>query len=112
MGERREFKRYMEKTRAVINCYTRAGSLHMCDHLASTFDLSMGGMRLVTHQFLDVGTDLVVSLDLSSVNKCAQLLGRVKWVEKRQGAGLYDLGIQFLHSSDPVADIAGHDMKG
>ena len=112
MGERRESKRYLEKTRAVINYYTRAGSLYQSDYFASTHDLSMGGARLVTIQPFTVDTDLIVSLDLSTVNKLAQLWGKVKWVEKRQNMGLYDLGIEFVDSSDPVKDISKRFTRG
>ena len=112
MGERRESKRYLEKTRAVINYYTRAGSLYRSDYFASTHDLSMGGARLVTHQHFAVDTDLIVSLDLSSVDRMAQLWGKVKWVEKRQSMGLYDLGLEFVLSSDPVEDIAKRFKRG
>jgi len=111
MAERREFKRYLEKTRAVINYYTMAGSLHQSDFFASTHDLSLRGARLVTHQHFAVDTELVVSLDLSSVQKIPQLWGKVKWVEKRQSMGLYDLGVEFFPSSDPVEDIAKRFKK-
>jgi Tfp pilus assembly protein PilZ len=66
----------------------------------------------VTHQHFALDTDLIVSLDLSNVNRMAQLWGKVKWVEKRQSMGLYDLGVEFVDSPDPVEDITKRFQRG
>ena len=105
MGERRKFERYHEKNRAVINYYTRAGSLFHGDFFASIHDLSMGGARLVTPEYFPIDTNLIVSLDLSLVDKFAQMWAKVRWIEKRQTMAVYDMGLEFVQSSDPVEEL-------
>lgn len=112
MNERRGFKRYLEKTRAVINYYTHEGSLYESDYFASTHDISQGGARLVVPQYFPKDTNLVVSLDLSSVNRIAQFWAEVKWVEERRSIRLYDIGVEFIYTADPVRDITERFKRG
>lgn len=105
MREKRIFERYCEKSLAVINYYTRAGTSLKSDFFANTHDLSMTGARLVSPHYFPVKTNMIVSLDLASVKRYAQLWAEVKWIEKRQTMNVYDMGLEFVHSADPLGDF-------
>ncbi len=55
-------------------------------------DISLGGIQIECFRKLDIGTDIIVALPISSSLK---LKGIVRWV-KRKGVNYY-IGIQFLN---------------
>jgi len=87
--EQRRYKRVV--FREPYQLATRKGELLGA---SLTFDLSAGGIRLRTDEFLPVGS--LVSIQFSCCNN--QLLtiqGKVAWVQKVPHADSYQAGLQF-----------------
>ena len=57
-------------------------------------DLSEGGVRVDTYDFLPLGTELTLHIRLA-VEKIVEYVGRVVWVRKFPFADRYQVGLEF-----------------
>ncbi len=57
-------------------------------------DLSEGGARVDTYDFLPLGTELTLQIRLA-VEKIVEYVGRVVWVRKIPFADRYQVGLEF-----------------
>lgn len=74
----------------------RSGSL--------SYDISGGGLRLLSLEFIPLATKLLVEIPLEYPMKTINALAHVVWVKKRSFAEQYDLGLEFV-------DISSEDQK-
>ncbi len=70
-------------------------------------NISLGGTRMTTYEFLPLNSKLVMEMPLVSGKKSVKGVCRVAWVKKTQLNEQYDAGLEFvnLDSGDP-AEIA------
>ena len=108
MGERRKSKRFLQKSRATINCYVRHNSFVYEEKHASIRELSIEGVRLAAYYELPAETDCKISLDLEGSNQMVQAWARVVWSEKTRRKGEYEIGIVFLHTEETRAQLIKH----
>ena len=64
---------------------------------AYTEDLSLGGARIYTKEFYDIGSAIKVQIELSDSQEMIVLEGVVRWLTAREGGEWFDLGIEFHH---------------
>ncbi len=81
------------------------------------FDLSVGGIRLRTEDFLPVNSRVSIRFSCSD-NRVVNLNGRVAWVQKVPHSDIYQAGLEFdeseqdLFSRAMLSDfINGHSEK-
>lgn len=84
-----------------------AGASPDSDPQSSTMkDISVGGIRLIVNEDVQVGDILELDIKLSE-GKSVKLKGRVKWVDKYEIIGTkhkigYEGGVEFLDVGDEV----------
>ena len=71
---------------------------------AITRDVSEGGTRFISNEFLPLATRLVVELFLPAQPRPVKAISKVAWIKKVSSGDQYEIGNQFL-------DI-GRDDKG
>ena len=95
MVNRRRENRLQERNRAVVDSLQDA--YHRPGFNAATHDLSVGGARILTKEFFDVGSDIRVQIVLARSKQSVILEGRVKWLKVRPDGDLFELGVEFRH---------------
>lgn len=71
------------KTPVGVNAYTR--------------DISLGGARIDTKEFFDVGSLIRIQIELSGSKELISLEGQVKWLNVQEGGDCFELGVEFKH---------------
>jgi c-di-GMP-binding flagellar brake protein YcgR len=61
-----------------------------------TKDLSAGGVRFRTGEFISLACRLVVEINLPTVEKPIKAISKVAWIRKVPASDSYELGNQFL----------------
>jgi c-di-GMP-binding flagellar brake protein YcgR len=61
-----------------------------------TRDLSAGGVRFRTSEFISLACRLVVEINLPTVNKPIKAISKVAWIKRVPSSDSYELGNQFL----------------
>ncbi|KPK42431.1 MAG: hypothetical protein AMJ78_02485 [Omnitrophica WOR_2 bacterium SM23_29] len=59
-------------------------------------DISIGGARVIAHEFISVFTRLVVEISILSTPKPVRVVSKVVWIRKMPYGEHYELGMQFL----------------
>jgi c-di-GMP-binding flagellar brake protein YcgR len=67
-------------------------------HLAQ--DISQGGIRCSSSEFMALHTEVVAHLQLREYEKIIELQGRVKWVRSGPNSDSYQLGIEFFGDNE------------
>lgn len=62
-------------------------------------DISEGGVRFKTSEFISLACRLVVEINLPSVQKPIKAISKVAWIRKLSSGDQYELGNQFLEIS-------------
>ena len=60
----------------------------------TAYDLSQGGIRIRSEQFIALGTPIRVKFNLENEDVVV-LTGKVVWVQKESGGDYYQLGVDF-----------------
>jgi c-di-GMP-binding flagellar brake protein YcgR len=96
MREKRKDKRIPEENRVAIEVPgpTPMDEPHVVNAL--TKDISLGGARIVTDRFFEVGTSLRMTLYLSKSKQIVKARGDVRW-NRMVEDGLYEMGVEFEH---------------
>lgn len=66
---------------------------------AFTYDLSLGGARILAPERFDVGCVLQLRVDLARTREILNVEALVKWARPHEQENLYEIGVEFLHSS-------------
>ncbi|MGE5740618.1 MAG: PilZ domain-containing protein, partial [Candidatus Aminicenantes bacterium RBG_16_66_30] len=66
---------------------------------AFTYDLSIGGARIHTADSFEVGTLLRLQIALARTGEILRVEGVVKWRRKDEAAAVYEMGVEFQHTS-------------
>lgn len=64
-----------------------------------TRDISEGGMRFKTNEFISLACRLVVEITLPMAPKPIKVISKVAWIRKLSSGEQYELGNQFLEIS-------------
>ncbi len=60
----------------------------------TAYDLSSGGVRIRSEQFMSLGTPIRLRLQLAE-NEVVDMTGKVVWVQKEPFGEYYQLGVEF-----------------
>ena len=66
---------------------------------AFTYDLSIGGARLHTAESFEVGSLLRLQIELVRTGESLRVEGVVKWRRWEEAANVYEMGVEFQHTS-------------
>ena len=66
---------------------------------AFTYDISIGGARIHAPEAFDVGTLLRLDITLVRTGEVLRVEGAVRWRKRDEQTKLYELGVQFQHTS-------------
>ena len=64
-----------------------------------TKDISEGGIRFKTNEFISLACRLVVEITLPTVQRPIKAISQVAWIRKLSSGDQYELGNQFLEIS-------------
>jgi Tfp pilus assembly protein PilZ len=74
-----------------------------------TYDLSLGGTRLITDRPFATGTIVRIVIELAKTCQKVQVDGEVKWMRKNETEGVYEIGVEFLHHiSQTILSLIRH----
>ncbi|MBI4708157.1 MAG: PilZ domain-containing protein [Candidatus Omnitrophica bacterium] len=62
-----------------------------------TRDISEGGLKLVSEEFIPPKTDLVLEFNLSLEARMIKAVAKTVWIQQMRGSDWYRIGIQFLN---------------
>ena len=63
-------------------------------------DVSGGGIRFVTEEFIAPNTKLTLQLSLPDIAKPVIVVGRAAWIEKLPHSDKYSVGVEFMKFQD------------
>jgi hypothetical protein len=66
---------------------------------AFTYDISIGGARIHAMEPFDVGSLLRLQIELVRSGEILRVEGLVKWRRRDESAKVYELGVEFQHTS-------------
>jgi len=76
---------------------------------AYTYDLSIGGARLLSERPFEVGTIIRIVLELAKTCQTVQVDGKVKWIRENDEDEVYEIGVEFLHEiSQTILSLIRH----
>jgi c-di-GMP-binding flagellar brake protein YcgR len=106
----RKDKRIAERNTVVIRSFSTGNGPTAGPGInAYTYDISLGGTRLVTGQPFAVGTVIRIVIELARTCQSIQVDGEVKWVRENKADGVYEIGVEFLHNiSQTVLTLIRH----
>lgn len=64
-----------------------------------TKDISEGGIRFKTNEFISLACRLVVEITLPTIQRPVKAISKVAWIRKTSSDNQYELGNQFLEIS-------------
>jgi c-di-GMP-binding flagellar brake protein YcgR len=96
MRENRKDKRISEENRVAIEVPGAPASPEVRMINALTKDISLGGARIVTDRFFEVGSSLRMTLYLSKSKQIVKVRGDIRW-NRMIDDGLYEIGVEFEH---------------
>jgi c-di-GMP-binding flagellar brake protein YcgR len=79
-------------------------------HLAQ--DISQGGLRVMSSDFVALHTPLSVQLQLKDTGRIIELKSRVVWVRYNPLAETYQMGLEFADDLDPARQMIGQFVRG
>lgn len=96
MRENRKDKRITEENRVAIEVPGPCPADEPRIVNALTKDISLGGARIVTDRFFEVGTSLRMTLYLSKSKQIVKARADVRW-NRMVEDGIYEMGVEFEH---------------
>lgn len=96
MREKRKDKRIAEENRVVIELPPVSPAAEPRPVNALTKDISLGGARIVTDRFFEVGASLRMTLYLSKSKQVVKARADVRW-NRMVEDGIYEMGVEFEH---------------
>lgn len=95
MANKRKEDRLVERNNVSIKPLYSSRSPHGIN--AYTQDLSLGGARIYTKEFYDIGSAIKVQIELADTQELIVLDGIVKWLTAKEDGEWFDLGVEFHH---------------
>ena len=68
-------------------------------------NISAGGIKLMAHEFVALGTVLEMQIHFANPPRNAIVKGKVVWVSELSFGERYELGIKFISDNQPVEAI-------
>lgn len=100
MDDLRKEKRISEENKVRVTTLPHVDNpLGRKDFHALTKDISLGGMRLITHIKLFVKTPLKIELTSSKTRKLIHIDAEVRWIKEVYEGELYEVGLQYRDTS-------------
>lgn len=100
MNESLEKRRYPRiKTHIPIRIRKMKGGLIAEGESSVTKNLSTGGIRFRTAEFISMACRLVLELDIPMFTKPVKAISKVAWIRKMPSGSDYEVGNQFLEMS-------------
>lgn len=65
-----------------------------------TKDISEGGARFISSDFLSLFTRLLVEVSLPSFSRPVKAISKVAWIQKQPRGSQYNIGLQFLDMTE------------
>jgi Tfp pilus assembly protein PilZ len=76
---------------------------------AYTSDISLGGARISTREFFDIGSFIKIQIELASTKELITFDGEVKWLNVKEGEDVFELGVEFRHKiSNSILSLIKH----
>ena len=98
--DRRKEKRLAEENKVIFSLESDPPCAGCAEtYNALTFDLSPGGIRIVSCAPIPLGGRIKMELALSRIRKLVSVEGDVRWVNRLFGGDLYEAGIKFCKIS-------------
>ena len=98
--DRRREDRFRDENKVIFSLGPLPGESKPSEpHPALTFDLSPGGVRIVTSVPLTMGAPVQLDLTLARIRKLIHVTGAVRWVSPLFGGDLCEAGIEFVKIS-------------
>ena len=91
--EHRREKRKAEENRVHIKVRAEDGDKTF---YALTKDISSGGIKILTDEDLEIGTELDLEISLSRIHKIVNVMGTVRWTNSLYDGGLFEVGMEFV----------------
>jgi hypothetical protein len=66
---------------------------------AFTYDISIGGARIHSMEPFDIGSLIRLQIELVRSGESLRVEGLVKWRKRDQAASVYEMGVEFQHTS-------------
>ena len=60
-----------------------------------TFDISKGGLGLISHLKIPLNKTIAIALDLSENDEPVLVIGKVRWINPIASSGQYRIGMSF-----------------
>jgi len=64
-------------------------------------DISEGGIRFLSEDFVPLGTSIVLEVNLGSLSKIINAVAEVVWTQKLAHSDRYQLGLKFSEIDEP-----------
>ncbi|MBN1405996.1 MAG: PilZ domain-containing protein [Candidatus Omnitrophica bacterium] len=65
-----------------------------------TKDISEGGTRFTSSEFLSIFTRLLLEVSVPSFSRPIKAISKVAWIQKQPRGNQYDVGLQFLDMTE------------
>ncbi len=100
MGEGIERRKYSRvKTHVPVRYRTLRGNAGGLGSSSLTKNLSEGGIRFRTSEFISMACRLILELDIPMFTKPVKAITKVAWIKKSPSGNEYEIGNQFLEMS-------------
>jgi hypothetical protein len=97
INHRRE-KRFQQTLRAVIKFGSGSSTgFRKKEIVAETYDICVGGARIITPKFFPIGTVVRIQIELMNSEQILKIDGEVKWSKKIPDEDHYEFGLEFKH---------------
>ena len=97
--EKRKEKRFREENEVFIKSATNGkDSSNSVEVNAHTFDISLGGARVCSEKFFDIGTIIRMEIELKRTGQSVRVDGEIKWFRDNEDEDVFEFGVEFLHS--------------
>lgn len=65
-----------------------------------TGDISEGGVRFVSDEFLSIFTRLLLEVSVPSFSRPIKAISKVAWIQKISGGNQYSVGVRFMDMTE------------
>lgn len=107
MNEKRKFLRIPENLEISYRHVSQAKAANFL-----TKDISQGGLRFFTHEFISPESLLKVKLNLSQVELAFEALVKVKWAKNALVGERYEVGAEFIDIPPQALKRLIHYIEG
>jgi c-di-GMP-binding flagellar brake protein YcgR len=113
MKEKRKARRIKERAKVTITpleAYDVPAAGKIIRH--TTKDISLGGIRIQSNLFLPINSPLKIELSLTSPLRSITAYGKVRWIKSSRNAESFEIGIEFIDTSQEIIQILKDHIEG